>query len=228
MKRNMDVEWSYKGENGPDYWHTLCDWFKKGAEFPLQSPISLTKADAVSSESYQAPRFFYQNQLFTEKEFKNTIHFVPFSKKSHLIFNKERFDLVDIHFHRPSEHFLEEEQLPLECHLVHINEKQENLVCGVLMDLKKVGRITEGTAEWSYPKHQHRFDPDLFLPKKRSHFHYIGSLTTPPTVGPVHWFVFDEIVPLERTFINQFSEEIADQNFRPLQDKKGREIVYFN
>ena len=39
--KNMDVEWSYTGNDGPEHWHTLCDWFAEGAKFAYQSPIAL-------------------------------------------------------------------------------------------------------------------------------------------------------------------------------------------
>ncbi len=41
--------------------------------------------------------------------------------------------------------------------------------------------------------HQQWFNPSIFLPEERLHYHYVGSLTTPPTKGPVKWFVFDTI-----------------------------------
>ena len=41
--KNMDVEWSYTGNDGPEHWHTLCDWFAEGAKFAYQSPIALEK-----------------------------------------------------------------------------------------------------------------------------------------------------------------------------------------
>ena len=39
VEKNMDVEWGYSGDKGPENWASLCDWFARGAEFPLQSPI---------------------------------------------------------------------------------------------------------------------------------------------------------------------------------------------
>ena len=33
-----------------------------------------------------------------------------------------------------------------------------------------------------------------------THIHYVGSLTTPPTKGPVKWFVFDTIPKMDQAF----------------------------
>ena len=73
--KNMDVEWSYTGNDGPEHWHTLCDWFAEGAKFAYQSPIALEKESAETVNSQIT--FHYKKEEFTEKEFKNTFHFVP-------------------------------------------------------------------------------------------------------------------------------------------------------
>lgn len=228
MKRNMDVVWSYEGADGPEHWHELCDWFGYGALYPYQSPIALNQEDSVSEVDYQAPVFHYQTEGFTDKEFKNTIHYLPYDASSYLEFQGDKFYLTDIHFHKPSEHFLNHEQLPLECHLVHMNSQHENLVCGVFLTFDKEGLFSKATgATWDYLLHDHHFNPSIFLPEKRSHFHYVGSLTTPPTSGPIHWLVFDSVVTIEPAFAERFNEEIAKNNFRPLQDRKGRKINYY-
>ena len=130
----MDVEWGYSGDKGPENWASLCDWFARGAEFPLQSPIHLTKGEETKIEG-DTLSFHYQKQRFTDKEFKNTIHLVPFDQLSYVEFKKERYYLTDIHFHLPSEHIINGKQEDIEFHFVHMNSKKENLVVGVMYQL---------------------------------------------------------------------------------------------
>ena len=102
VKRNMDVPWSYSGENGPNYWHTLCDWYAEGARYPYQSPIALEHGASeplVVEATEKGLTFHYQQERFTEKEFKNTIHFVPFECESYVSFKGTKYALTDIHYH---------------------------------------------------------------------------------------------------------------------------------
>lgn len=230
IKRNMDVEWGYEGERGPEHWHELCDWFSEGAKYPYQSPISLSHNEQLIKNSEQAQLFFhYQKERFTEKEFKNTMHFVPFSHESYVIFQNVRYFLTDIHFHRPSEHVIDGRSQEIEFHLVHTSQQQKNLVVAVLctfdLTAPELDKI-DLTTEWDYPNHLQTFSPALFLPKEQSYFHYTGSLTTPPTAGPVQWFVFDHIQRFNPDFLKEFSEELLEVNNRPLQEKKERKIYF--
>ncbi|MGM0124256.1 carbonic anhydrase [Enterococcus sp. AZ194] len=236
--KNMDVEWGYSGERGPEHWHELCDWYKEGASYPYQSPIALhhqtdgstvTKT-ASTNLSLNELAFYYVQEHFTEKEFKNTLHFVPYDTKSYVLFHEEKYVLTDIHFHMPSEHIIDEQQEELEFHLVHMNEQGENLVLGILFTLSDEGGLILQDQEevvWDYDNHAEWFNPKIFLPQNKSHFYYVGSLTTPPTKGPINWFVFDTIRPMNRRFIHQFREEVAENNNRPLQPTKDRTITYF-
>ncbi|WP_170965639.1 carbonic anhydrase family protein, partial [Enterococcus faecalis] len=131
--KNMDVEWSYTGNDGPEHWHMLCDWFAEGAKFAYQSPIALEKESAETINSQIT--FHYKKEEFTEKEFKNTFHFVPPNTESYVMFENVAYHLTDIHFHMPSEHLLSGNQYPLEFHLVHMNDAGENLVVGCLFNI---------------------------------------------------------------------------------------------
>jgi carbonic anhydrase len=68
--RNMDVEWGYTGDLGPENWHTLCDWFATGAKYPYQSPINLSKDLAGQSTAARNIEICYTKEE-SEKEFKN-------------------------------------------------------------------------------------------------------------------------------------------------------------
>lgn len=229
MKRNLDVPWSYSGTNGPEYWHTLCDWYAEGAQFAYQSPIAITSEETLAGKKKHRLTFSYQVEKFTEKEFKNTIHFVPFDCQSYVLFEGEKYGLTDIHYHLPSEHILDNQQAPLEIHLVHMKKDGTNLVVGVLCDILP-GVLPDGPLKqaqrWDLKEHIEVFNPNLFLPTEKSYFHYVGSLTTPPTKGPINWFVFKARHQISRAFLSQFQEEILKGNNRPLQEKKGRPIYF--
>lgn len=226
----MDIEWSYSGSNGPEYWHTLCDWYAEGAKYANQSPIQLKLNETQPCED-ETLVFHYKKEQFTEKEFKNTIHFVPYNTESYVVFKGIHYQLTDIHFHMPSEHILEETQTDIEFHLVHTNANQENLVVGVLFNLTDTDNWVgdnRDKSSWDFEQHSEWFNPTIFLPNKQSHFHYVGSLTTPPTKGPVNWFVFDTIGEISRLFIEEFREEVLQKNNRPLQATNGRPVYYFD
>lgn len=228
--RNMDVEWSYSGDRGPEHWHSLCDWFAQGAAFPDQSPIALTNTSTCIQRTLnESISFHYQEEKFSEKEFKNTIHFVPPNTESYLIFQDVRYRLTDIHFHTPSEHLLEDIQYPIEFHLVHMNEAGQNLVVGCLFELveeeNKFSALKE-LIEISQRTHEFSFNPSLFLPEQKAHFHYTGSLTTPPTKGPIPWFVFQEVQKMDWSLVHLLKAGMLEYNNRPLQNKNSREIYF--
>lgn len=231
-QKNMDVEWHYSGNLGPEHWHELCDWFNEAAQFPLQSPIALntTEAKFHKETGYVPLEIHYQKETFTEKEFKNTFHFVPFDMKSYIVFKGEEYYLTDIHFHMPSEHFINQQQSALEFHLVHMNKSGENLVLGVLFEISETqGILADYKKEqtWDFSRHQQRFNPAIFLPKEATHFYYVGSLTTPPTAGPINWFVFDTVQLIHRQFIDFVTAPLQEKNNRPLQARLDREIIYY-
>ncbi|MBL1228561.1 carbonic anhydrase family protein [Enterococcus sp. BWB1-3] len=226
--RNMDVEWSYSGDRGTEHWHTLCDWFAQGAAFPDQSPIMLSeKIIDEKKSSVDSLTFHYIEETFTEKEFKNTMHFVPPNTESYVVHQNQQYRLTDIHFHTPSEHLLQEVQYPIEFHLVHMNEEGQNLVVGCLFELvdktEKFSKLKR-LLEVSERAHDFVFNPVLFLPNERTHYHYIGSLTTPPTKGPIPWFVFRQVEEIDRQLVKNLKKDMLEFNNRPIQSRNKRKI----
>lgn len=215
--------WDYE-IRGPETWATLCDEFTQAAAFSYQSPIALSHAyDMTKNHQAENIEFHYQNATFHKEEINHTIHYVPNTDVNYVEFHNTRYTLTDIHFHRPSEHTINGKQEAIEFHFVHTNAKNENLVVGVLCDFTKDPNVVFIPNEETLV-----FDPKVFLPKKTSKFHFEGSLTTPPTKGPIQWFVFDTVQTLSEDFLKTLPEHHFTINNRPTQAINGREIYYFD
>lgn len=63
----MSQIWSYRGNTGPEFWPELCKEFYTAAQFPLQSPISLSYEETQTLE--EALKFTYVEQnVYVQKK----------------------------------------------------------------------------------------------------------------------------------------------------------------
>jgi carbonic anhydrase len=226
VQENMKFPWKYDGVNGPEHWGDLCGEFAAAEHFPLQSPIKMNHDEALIKEKGTCTLSFqYEKQLFTEKEFKNTFHFIPIDLESHVEYKGENYYLTDVHFHMPSEHFVDGAQHPLEIHLVHMNSAGRNLVVGTFWQI--VDDVSEILPLVSTMTHLTLMDPNAFRSPGKGHFHYVGSLTTPPTSGPIEWFVFDRLGQASNELVSYIKVGMpCAYNNRPTQPLKDRQIKY--
>ena len=231
MGKHIKREWGYGKYNGPEMWCTLCEEFKVAADYPYQSPIALAEKETVIPD-FSGIEFNYQTALFRQEIIDYTVHFVPVTTTNTVRFKRKDFVLNDIHFHIPSEHILDEQQTEVEFHFVHQAADGELLVVGMLYDVinddYNLMCNQQDLFLWQTGVPEQHFNPEHFLPEDKTYFHYIGSRTTPPTVGPVLWFVFQQVGRIGRYFIESLRTEERPMNTRGLQDKKDRLVYYFD
>jgi carbonic anhydrase len=140
------------------------------------------------------------------------------------------WELMQFHWHTPSEHTFEGRHRALEMHLVHTNEAGGFLVLGVLI---KRGRANRALAPLfrNLPRRPDgtRRVPGVrlpqLLPDLSPSIRYSGSLTTPPYTERVRWVVFTEPIEASRRQIARFRELFPDGNSRETQRLNGREVV---
>ena len=227
------MEWNYQGDRGPDNWKTICSAFYQAETESLQSPIALDDDQITSTISQQSLIFNYNKTLFESSFFTHTVHLSPKTneKLNTVIFNHKRYFLEDLHFHLPSEHEINHESFPLEFHLVHRSVKNELLVVGVtvLPSERPMNTLFAAVDERALqPRVAGRgltvpIELTRLLPENKQFFHYAGSLTTPPTSGPVDWIVFRHQTFMRQGLLQAFKNTIGKTN-RPLQPIMNRPI----
>jgi carbonic anhydrase len=209
------------------HWGDLEAGFAHCKNGKAQSPINLEKAQTGPL----APMAFkYQDASLSIVNNGHTIQ-VNLPKGSSARIGGQEYELLQFHFHGPSEHRVDGQSFPLEVHFVHKNKAGELAVVGVF--------LTEGKANpalqkmWGHlPKDVNKeqkveavkINPATLLPAGKTHYHYNGSLTTPPCSEKVNWNVMADPVEISKEQIAQF-QALYKNNARPVQPMHGRALV---
>ncbi len=137
-----------------------------------------------------------------------------------------RYDLIQFHFHTPSEHTIDGEHAAAELHLVH--QDDGNLaVVGVLVEegaaSEAVAPVLEDPpdAEGEQREPETPVDAAGLLPEGHATFRYDGSLTTPPCSEGVRWMVMTEPVTWSAEQLTAFTD-LYDGSNRPTQPLHDR------
>ncbi|MBI2567806.1 MAG: carbonic anhydrase family protein [Candidatus Schekmanbacteria bacterium] len=221
-----EKHWGYADETGPAHWGEMKPEFAACKTGTAQSPVDLTNAPA---SDLQALEFRYAP---TPVEIANNGHTIQVNVKpgSFLVVGDQKYELVQFHFHSPSEHTIGGKSFEMAAHLVHKNAEGKLAVVGVLMSagaenaflapiwerLPKAGEtINEG---------EHAFDLSTFLPAHHARFEYMGSLTTPPCTEGVRWLVLKEPVQVSPEQLEAF-RLMYNGNARPTQPLHERQVA---
>lgn len=220
------AHWGYSGHEGPENWATLSsDNFACSGK--NQSPINLSGF----IESELTPIVFNYKQ--GGHEILNNGHTIQvnYEKGSSIKVDGKAFNLLQLHFHAPSENHINGHSYPLEVHLVHADKNGNLAVVAVMF---KQGAANKGLKKaWSnMPEHagdKHSLAQTVsandILPKSRRHYRFNGSLTTPPCSEGVRWLVMKHSVTASKQQIDSFSDVLHEPNNRPLQAVNARLIL---
>lgn len=218
--------WSYGGSTNPTQWGHLGDNFAACEIGRDQSPINID--DALVG----APAALEFNYSLVPLAVVNNGHSIQvnYPEGSRVIINGEAYELLQFHFHTPSEHTNSGEAYAMELHLVHrSNSSGELAVVGIMME--------QGTAHpvidtiWEHIPaigETNAVDgiainaADL-LPRGITYFSYEGSLTTPPCSEGVHWNILTDPIQVSEAQIEKFAS-LYQVNARPIQPTNGRTI----
>jgi carbonic anhydrase len=219
------AHWGYEGEAGPSHWGDE-DASKVCSIGSQQSPIDI---EAAVKSQLPPLKIGWANNAISIINNGHTIQ-LNFSEGSTMAFGETRYRLLQVHFHRPSEHLIGGKNFPMEAHFVHRAESGALAVIGVL--------LTTGAANPSFskivatmPEHEGpavtadpAIDPNTLLPAHRGYYRYSGSLTTPPCSEIVEWLVLTDPIEVAEADVAAFAK-LYPMNARPAQKDNRRYVL---
>lgn len=219
--------WSYKGSHaGPAEWGALSPEFATCKLGKHQSPIDIRSAKTAD---LPAITFNYQPAPLAVIDNGHTIQ-VNYAAGSWIDVGGARYDLVQFHFHKPSEEKINGKSHAMVAHLVHKNAEGKLAVVAVLLDGGGANAMID-TIFRNLPKAKEKqvvvpgatVDASALLPKDRGYYTFAGSLTTPPCSEEVTWLVLKSPVKIADGEIAEFGK-VYPMNARPTQPTNGRPI----
>jgi carbonic anhydrase len=223
------AHWSYGGDGGPAEWGKLRPDFSTCAKGQRQSPIDIRGGIKVELEPI---KFNYRATGFNVLDNGHTVQ-ANLGLGNSIEVGGRRYDLVQFHFHRPSEERINGKQFEMVAHLVHKDPEGRLAVVAVLMDQGKQHPMVQ--LVWnSLPLEKNDelqspvpIDMNLLLPEDRRYYTYMGSLTTPPCSEGVLWLVLKQPAQLSADQLAIFSR-LYPMNARPIQQASGRMVKESN
>ncbi|WP_334086543.1 carbonic anhydrase [Helicobacter typhlonius] len=220
------VHWGYDGENGPKNWGDLDKQFVLCKTGKAQTPVDIIPSQTKKTKQNIVFAYDEKTQNIT-----NNGHSVQIDLKdstSSLRFHNTTYELMQFHFHTPSENHINGVTYPLEVHFVHKNAKGELLVVGVLYkegaENKVFDKIIKNLPkDVNNSKKFQNFDFLSLFAENKGYYEFIGSLTTPPCSENVQWVVMKTQPEVSSKQIKSL-ESVLHHNARDIQPLNKRVV----
>ena len=225
----LSNHWSYEGETGPANWGKINpDWAKCGSG-TRQSPIDLRDGMKVDLEHIT---FDYRQSGFNVVDNGHTVQ-VAVGFGNFITVQNRSYELIQFHFHRPSEERINGRGTEMVVHLVHKDAEGRLAIVAVLLERGAQNSMIQ-TVWNNLPLEKNdtvtpsvTLDVNDILPTKRDYFTFMGSLTEPPCTEGVLWLVLKQPMPASPAQMALFSR-LYPLNARPTQPGGGRMVKESN
>ncbi len=221
-----DIKWTYSGSTGADNWGVLKPEWAACGNGMMQSPIDISDGARLDLEPI---KFQYRLSPLRIVDTGHTVQ-VNFPSGSAITVGGVRYELMQMHFHKPAEVRVNGRVYDMSAHLVHRSFDGRLAVVAVLFEMGEESAFIKSL--WPYlPLEKERevvmnhvkIPLDLLLPPERGYYTFMGSLTTPPCTEGVLWLVMKQPVSISPTQVGVFGR-LYPMNARPVQSANGRFI----
>ncbi len=220
------AHWDYTGAGAPEHWGGLQPEYSTCTEGREQSPIDIS---TVTITSLPTIEFNYQPSPLEIVNNGHTIQ-VNYAPGSYITVGDKRYDLLQFHFHSPSEHTIGGKIFDLGAHFVHKAEDGQLAVIGIVFKdggannaLSKVWLNMPDKAGTTIKSQDIMVNAADFLPRDFTYFNYNGSLTTPPCTEGVNWMVMATPNTVSAQQVKAYTG-LFPHSARPVQPLNGRVV----
>jgi len=218
--------WTYGGNGGPTEWAELDKEFATCKLGKTQSPIDIKGAKTAD---LPAIKFDYKPSPLKVIDNGHTIQ-VNYAPGSTIEVGGKSYELLQFHFHKPSEEKINGKAHDMVAHMVHKGEGGKLAVVAVLLDKGGANPVIDTICK-NLPKEKTKeatpanvtIDAASLLPADKGYYAFKGSLTTPPCSEEVSWMVLKSPVKIADKEITAFGK-IYPMNARPVQPLNGRTV----
>ena len=217
--------WDYEGEFGPENWGKINPAWSQCGAGKRQSPIDIRDGMKVSLDEID---FNYRFSDYTEVDNGKTVQ-VNLARGNFMTIGNQSYELVQFHFHRPSEEKINGKGTEMVIHLEHRGPGGKLAIVAVLLERGSANDAIQ-TVWNNIPLEKNQqvasgepLDPMELLPERREYYTYMGSQTTPPCTENVLWIVMKQPMTASPAQMALFSR-LYPLNARPLQESEGRMV----
>ena len=218
--------WAYTGNESPTHWGDLDPAFQTCKVGKHQSPIDITKTEKAKLDAIE---FHYHASPLKVTDNGRSLQ-VTYAPGSFITVGGHQYNLMQFHFHHPSEERIHGKNRAMAAHLVHSDADGKLAVVAVLLETGSPNGTIQSVWD-NLPKEKnavHAVDDvsvnasDL-LPPDHGYYTFTGSLTTPPCSEDVTWFVLKAPVTISSAELETFAR-LYPLNARPVQALNGRVV----
>lgn len=231
-----DPEWGYTGDDSPATWAKLTPKWAVCGTGKAQSPIDIEKTKSAALPELKAQFRPAELKIVHHEHMADVVNTghsiqVNYTEGDTLKLGTAEFELLQYHFHGPSEHTVAGKHFPMEMHMVHKSKDGKLAVVGVFLDegaenpnfAPALSNLPQAKGMEHHLEHV-TIDVNKLLPAQTTSYRYTGSLTTPPCSEGVQWIVMTTPVQLSADQIAAF-KGVMRANNRPPQPRNGRAIA---
>ncbi|CAM8973387.1 unnamed protein product [Rhodiola kirilowii] len=243
------IDFSYLGWNGPQKWGSLSPNYAECAKGKAQSPINIITKEVIKNNKlkplvrhYHSTNATLINNGFNiGMKYNHDVGVVSIDGKNHT--------LLQMHWHTPSEHRIDDQQFPAELHLVHMSDQGELAVVAILfkygnsdpllsklkLELEEIKKEKEEKEEEGWVSIEKvNINKYLYLMRRKKmmmYLRYMGSLTTPPCSENVVWNILTKVMSISKEQVDLLHAPLDSaykSNCRPPQPLNGRIVQLYN
>jgi carbonic anhydrase len=199
-----------------------------------QSPINILTTDIIKGRKARKFTIHFEDKITAVENLGHTVQ-LDFKSGSRITSDGLIYMFKQMHFHTPAEHLIDGVTYPMELHIVGVNAENSTtphyLAISILFKMGKespfinefLSVIPHKNGKQLVKANSIKLNDLLSSGDLERHYHYKGSLTTPPYIETVNWFVLKktfEASPAQIKTINT----IEGNNARHIEAENNRSV----